>query len=411
MADCEASTLIGAPETAALADTGSPLSSLWIVFGLGMGPVVALGLGRFAFALLLPSMRTELGWSFADAGAMSTANAFGYVVGALVSARFGRRFGDKVVFAVGLPSTALAIGASCLTTDYSALLALRLIAGIAGALSFVSGAGLTSAVAAGSSAARTSTLLGLYFAGPGLGIAASAIVVPPLLVATGWRAGWLALGGMALVATLLGWQALGRTPELKPGAPNARGGWSPTVMLSMLLAYGLFGAGYIAYATFIIAYLRSNEAFSARSVTTFWATLGLAAVIAAFAWGPILGRLKGGWGVAATTGVATIGAALPLVWPTVTGAYLSSTLFGGSFLAVVAAVMSFARRAAKPHALTAAIASLTITFGLGQCIGPVLTGALSDGPNGVRAGLWCSVGILIVSTAIACLQADPPVRH
>jgi len=54
-----------------------------VVLGLAMGPAVALGLGRFAYALLLPAMRADLGWSYAVAGAMNTANAIGYLIGAL----------------------------------------------------------------------------------------------------------------------------------------------------------------------------------------------------------------------------------------------------------------------------------------------------------------------------------------
>jgi hypothetical protein len=54
-------------------------TSLWIVAGLSMGPVIALGLARFAYALLLPAMRGELGWSYADAGAMNAANAAGHL--------------------------------------------------------------------------------------------------------------------------------------------------------------------------------------------------------------------------------------------------------------------------------------------------------------------------------------------
>lgn len=42
---------------------------------------------------------------------------------------------------------------------------------------------------------------------------------------------------------------------------------------------------------------------------------------------------------------------------------LHAPSIGGSFLAVVAAVTSFARKAAKPHAWTAPIAALTIAFG------------------------------------------------
>lgn len=381
--------------------------SLWLIFGLAMGPVVALGLGRFAYALLLPAMRTDLHWSYADAGAMSTANAVGYLLGALAAAQIGRRFGDRLVFAAGLVLTSLAVGASGLSADFSVLLALRVVAGFTGALAFVTGAGLTSLSAAGRSAAQTSTWLGIYFAGAGIGITVSALGVPPVLLAMGWRAGWVMLGVLSLLATLYGCLVLRRIPEHHYGAQHSRGRWSPGFMAPTLLAYGLFGAGYIAYATFIVAFLRANEGFTSGSIVAFWSVMGLAAVAAAFVWGPALGRLRGGWGAAATMSVMTVGTALPVVWPVPAVAYLSALAFGGSFLAVLAAVSSFARRSVEPHALTAAIAALTIAFGIGQCIGPVLSGALSDGPDGVRTGLWLSVGILVAGILMAILQREP----
>ncbi len=384
------------------------LTPLWVVVGLAMGPAVALGLSRFAYALLLPSMRADLGWSFVDAGTMNTANSAGYLAGALVAAPFGKRVGDKPLFAISLLLTALAVGTSGLTADYLVLVALRVVAGFTGALAFVCGAGLTSAAAMGGSKSRAPTLLGLYFAGAGIGITASALAVPPLLGRFGWRGGWLVLGALAFAATIFGTSVLRRAPTpAHASAGTPRGGWSARFMMCKLLAYGLFGVGYVAYATFIIAYLRSDEGFSGPDITRFWSIFGLASIIAAFAWGLILGRLKGGWGTAATLGGVTIGAAAPLVWSAPAGAYLSAILFGGSFLAVLAAVTSFARRAAKPHAWTAAIAALTISFGVGQCIGPVLSGALADGSGGLRAGLWLSVGILAIGTFVAVLQPEP----
>ena len=383
------------------------LTPLWVVFGLAMGPVVALGLSRFAYALLLPEMRSDLGWSFADAGALNTANAAGYLAGALVAAPVGRRVGDKAAFMSGLLLTAIATSASGLSAQFAVLLVLRLLAGFAGAVAFVSGAGLASAAAAGGSASRAPTLLGVYFSGAGIGVTASALAVPPLIATMGWRVGWLILGALALTATLFGWSVLRRAPEPSYPTHRAGDGWSLRFMACKLVAYGLFGAGYIAYASFIIAYLRSSEGFDTGAITVFWPLLGVAAVVAAFAWGPILGRLRGGYGATATIGVVTIGAALPLLWPTPAGAYLSAMLFGGSFLAVITAVTSFARRAAKPYAWTAAIGALTIAFGIGQCIGPVLSGALSDGPNGVRSGLWLSVGILIAAGITAAFQPEP----
>jgi predicted MFS family arabinose efflux permease len=384
------------------------LTPAWVIFGLAMGPAVALGLGRFAYALLLPPMRADLGWNFAQAGALNTANAAGYLIGAVFAAPVGRRMGDKRVFAISLALAALAVGASGLTADYMALLTLRVVAGFTGALGFVCGAGLASAAAMGGSKHRAPTLLGIYFAGAGIGITASALAVPPLLGRVGWRGGWLVLGALALAATAFGCLALRRAPEPSyPAAGNAPARWSPRFMACTLVAYGLFGAGYIAYATFIIAYLRSAEGFSGGGVTRFWSLFGLSSVAAAFAWGRILGQLKGGWGTSATLSVLTVGAAAPLLRTTPDGAYLSALLFGGSFLAVLAAVASFARRALKAHAVTGAIGTLTVVFGIGQCIGPVLSGALADGPSGLKAGLWLSVGILAVGAVVAAFQHEP----
>lgn len=397
--------LIDKERTRSETDTLTPL---WVVVGLAMAPTVALGLARFAYALLLPPMRAELGWDYAVAGTLNTANAAGYLVGALAAAAIGRHFGDKKVFAVSLLLTAMAVGASGLTDAYSLQLALRFLAGCTGALAFVAGAGLTAAAAQGGTPGRAPTLLGVYFAGGGLGVALSALAVPPLISLAGWRGGWLALGGLSLAATLLAWAVLGRAPDTGSVAGRqGRGGWSARFLAPKLIAYALFGAGYIAYATFIIAYLRGTEHLASSVASAFWAMLGLSSIVGAFAWGPVLSRLKGGRGAAATIGMVTIGAALPLAWPGATGAFLSAVLFGGSFLAVVAAVTSFARRAARPHAWTSVIAALTVAFGIGQSIGPVLSGAFSDGPGGVRAGLWLSVAILAVAGLVALAQREP----
>jgi predicted MFS family arabinose efflux permease len=415
---CRVLLLIGTPamadDTATQVEPGAQdgpglerLTPMWVVIGLAMGPAVALGLARFGYALLLPPMRAELRWSFADAGSLNTANAAGYLVGALLAAQAGRRFGEKRVFAYSLLATALAVGCTGATDGLALLLLLRLVAGFTGALTFVNGASLTSAAAVGSARSRAPTLLGLYFSGAGLGVTASALIVPPLLNVIGWRGGWIVLGVIALVATTYGAMALRLTPApVRPSIAVASERWSPIFMTPKLFAYGLYGAGYIAYATFIIAYLRSVEGFALPEITAFWTVVGVASIGAAFVWGPVLARLKGGHGTASTLAVVAVGTVIPLIWTTPTAAYISALLFGGSFLAVLAAVTAFARRAVNPNSVTAAIATLTVAFGMGQCIGPVLSGALADGPNGLRAGLWLSVVILVAAAGIALLQRE-----
>ena len=58
---------------------------LALVAALSLGAAVSLGITRFAYGLLLPTMRADLGWSYTLAGAMNTLNAVGYLLGALVT--------------------------------------------------------------------------------------------------------------------------------------------------------------------------------------------------------------------------------------------------------------------------------------------------------------------------------------
>lgn len=53
---------------------------------LSLGPMIALGLARFAYAIVLPAMRADLALSFTQTGALGTANAAGTLVGTLVTA-------------------------------------------------------------------------------------------------------------------------------------------------------------------------------------------------------------------------------------------------------------------------------------------------------------------------------------
>ena len=370
-----------------------------------MGPVVALGLARFAYALLLPAMRSDLGWSYANAGAMNTANAVGYLGGALLAAPLARRFGVKQTFLAGILITAAGIGASGLSGHFGLLMCLRALTGVSGALAFVAG-GSMAAVVAGD-AARAPLALGIYFAGGGFGVTLSALTIPLLLERLGWRAGWQVLGGLSLAATVIALPALlrARLPAEQSSAAT-ESAWSPRSIGIELIGYVLFGAGYIAYATFIIAQLRSSSRFSPQEISYFWALLGCAAMAGVFVWGPVLARLKGGHGAAAVIAAVTLGAALPLMSSGRAVAYLSAALFGGSFLSTITAVTSFARRAAPPEAWTKAIAALTVAFGTGQCIGPLLSGYISDGPDGVRAGLEISAAILLAAAVVISFQRE-----
>ena len=390
------------------APAGAALSPLRAALGLLLGPAVALGLGRFAYALVLPDMRAELSWSFATAGTMNTANALGYLFGALLAAPLARAFGERRMFIGSLLATALLLAFSAVTGAAVVVFGLRLLTGITGAVCFVVGGGLVAQVGRDGGAARATLLLSLYFAGGGIGVVLSGLVVPAAVQSGGWRLAWAVMGVLALLATAVATPIAARVPETVAPSAEVAARPAPLRPLAGLMAcYGLFGAGYIAYMTFVVALLESAGAGSA-DVSVFWVLLGVAATVAGVLWGRVLARVRPGYGTAAVLTVLTVGALLPVVSTGRVGFVLSAVLFGSSFLMVVTAITSSARRALPPHRWTGAIAALTVAFALGQCAGPLLAGMLSDGSGGVEAGLAIGAGLLAFAALLALAQG---VRH
>lgn len=389
-----------------------PTRAVWIALLLAAGPASAFGLARFAYAVLLPPMQADLDWSYATAALLNTVNAAGYLIGALVAARVGRRLGVRQAFLLSLVTTAVALGASALSTLLPVLLGLRLIAGATGAVTFILGAALTASLASANPGRSSALLMGVYVAGGGLGIVVTGLLLPATLAwypaELGWRIGWAVLGVVGILAWLMAAPAARRVPEPPPRPAGSR---APVRgMIPLLSGYTLFGAGYIAYMTFIVALLRGDGATDVQ-VSVFWIVLGLAAIGGGFAWSPVIGRLSGGRAPALLMVVVALGAGLPLFGSHPVLALGSAVLFGATFLALVGSVTHAAHRVLDPHQVTDGIGILTVGFAIGQSIGPLLSGILADSADGVRAGLALSVAVVLVGAVLFLGQRRhvPPV--
>ncbi|MEN3296136.1 MAG: hypothetical protein V7642_5389, partial [Burkholderiales bacterium] len=166
---------------------------LLTALALSLGAAVSLGISRFSYALLLPPMRDDLGWSYLLAGAMNTANAFGYLIGALVTPALMRRYGAQTALIGGSVLTGMFMLLSGFVTDADMLLLQRVLAGVASAFIFIAG-GVLAARLGSLHAHRAGFLIGLYYGGTGFGIALSAFLVPATLAgaarhgaAHGWQ--------------------------------------------------------------------------------------------------------------------------------------------------------------------------------------------------------------------------------
>ena len=389
-----------------------PLRSVWaLALTLSLGAAVSLGITRFAYGLLLPAMRVDLGWSYTLAGAMNTANALGYFLGALLTPWLLKRVAASTLLWGGAFLASLFMALSGFFTATEPLLVQRLLAGVASALVFIAG-GLLAARLGAQEPARGGLLIGLYYGGTGLGIVLSAVLVPWVLEQAGtqlhawrWAWWWLALA-CVLASTALLWpaRAMAEAPVTvtnTPGAAPAHFRWRQFGFA--LGGYTLFGMGYIGYMTFVVALLR-EQGSSARAVTVFYGLLGLAVMASSRIWAGLLDRHKNGHAQAklnALLGVATIVPALTQSWPLVLA---SGLLFGAVFLSVVASTTALVRHNLPPSAWAAGISAFTTVFAAGQIMGPTVVGWIADGPGGLARGLVVSAFALWAGAAMAWQQ-------
>jgi predicted MFS family arabinose efflux permease len=377
-------------------------------FALSLGAAVSLGLTRFSYALLLPPMRADLGWSYFLSGAMNTGNALGYFLGALATPALMRRYGAQTALVGGAVLASLFMLLSGFVVDAGLLIGQRVLAGIASAFIFISG-GLLAARLGLLHPQRAGLLLGIYYGGTGLGIAASSLLVPVAMHAAAaqgaphaWQWAWIALAALCLLATL----AMIPPARQVDGAPSqagTQGGFRLAPFGFGLAGYLMFGVGYIGYMTFVIALLR-EQGMAGGTITLFYSMLGLAVMASSRIWAGMLDRFKGGQPMAilnALLGVATL---LPALTALPALMFVSGLLFGGIFLSVVASTTALVRHNLPQHAWSAGISAFTTVFALGQIVGPSTIGWIADGPGGLQRGLVISALALFAGALLASRQ-------
>ena len=385
-------------------------------FGLSLGAAVSLGLARFSYALMLPPMRADLGWTYFTAGAMNTVNAGGYLIGALLTARLLRRHSARRLLLAGGTVAGVALIGHGWVVGHTSLYALRFVTGLASAATFVTGGLLAAREAASPSAGapvaasgrgaplHAGLALGIYYGGTGVGIVVSALLVPLLVPGDGhaWQAGWIGLGIAALVATAV-MAASTRDVRAAASASVERSAFAARRFGPALVAYFLFGLGYIGYMTFVVTLLREQR-LAGGVITAFYAVLGIGVFASSWLWAGLLQRRRDGRAMGLLDALLAVATLLPVLSVHPLAVFASGLLFGAVFLSVVASTTALVRHNAAPGAWPAGIALFTTVFAAGQIVGPALIGRVADGAGGLRGGFALSAAALAIAAVVAWQQ-------
>jgi predicted MFS family arabinose efflux permease len=360
----------------------------------------AIGIGRFVYTPIVPPMIEALSLSKAQAGLIASANFLGYLIGALLAAMPRLPGSRRLWLLCALTVSSLTTAAMGLSGTIPTFLVLRFVGGAASAFVLIIA---STVVLERLAKAGRSGLSALHFAGVGSGIAVSAaLVAAMLLLGHDWRSLWLASGAVSLgallaVAILLPDRAATTTPL------PARGGDAAVDagLRRLIIAYGLFGFGYIITATFLVTIVRVTPEIRALE-PVIWIVFGLAAAPSVALWAWIARRLSIPAAFALACVIEAAGVLASVAWQTASGIFMAAILVGGTFMGITALGLIQARALATGDPRRA-LALMTGTFGLGQIIGPAFAGIVSDSLG--------SFTVPSIAAAVALLHAAALARN
>ncbi|MDZ5633856.1 YbfB/YjiJ family MFS transporter [Janthinobacterium sp. GMG1] len=358
---------------------------------------IGMGFGRFAFTAIYPHMVGEGVLSLRDGSLAASANYAGYLLGAILAMR-ARAHNAHRLCLWSVAGTAICLGVLALTMPVWLIVTVRGVAGVFSALAMVA-ASLWLLVQR-----RQARGAPLLYAGVGAGIAVSAELLV-LASHLGWHSAgmWLLLAGVTVLAGLAAAPAIAASGQPAPDAPAQVGATAlaPVAPWPLVLIYGLAGLGYIVTATYLPVLV--GAALPGLNSAHVWAVFGLGAAPSCFLWHRLHERLGTRQALRLNLLLQALGVALPVLVPTVAGYLLSAILVGGTFVGTVTIAMPAAQRAAGKAGKFGAnmMAIMTVVYGIGQIIGPVLAGSLYAQSHSFNSALLAAAGALLLAIVVS----------
>ena len=271
-------------------------SAIWLPIFAGLcASLVSIGLARFAYTPLIPSLIQAHWFSASDVVYLGAANLVGYLIGALIGHPLARRTSNKTALRLMMLAVTLAFFACGFPLSMSWFFGWRLLSGIAGGAIMVLVAGT---VLPHVPATRRGLASGAIFLGIGLGIAGSGTIVPPLL-SLGLQQTWFGLGLLALVLTAaswFGWPTAAHSVAAAPSDTSSPAPTDPSVYL-LFAQYAFMAAGLVPAMVFLVDYVARGLNAGAHVGALIWVMYGLGAIVGPVSYGFLADQLGAKTGI------------------------------------------------------------------------------------------------------------------
>ena len=392
----------------------------WVIVGVGFSIIFAcIGMGRYAYTMLLPSMQAGLGLPYDRMGLIGTANFCGYLTSVICAPFMIRRFKPRIVISIGLAVISIALFGISRSEGFALPALLYALVGIGTGFANIP---VMVLVSHWFRSERRGTAAGLMISGNGAAIMLAGWLVPRLNAAygaNGWRVGWLLLAVVSLLVMTASTLLIRNTPSdigaipdghsqsVRPEqtVPHEHAG-DGALLVKLGLLYLAFGATFMVYGTFIVTTLVKEYGFSESRAGFYWSWVGFFSLFSGVLFGALSDKIGRKYGLALVFSLQTAAYLLAGSSPGTAGMAGSIALYGLAVFAIPAIMAAAVGDYLGPHR-AAAFSTVTIFFAAGQTSGPALAGAIGRS-YGSFSNAYLLAGLVTLLAVIGALLLPKP---
>ena len=268
----------------------------WLPIFAGLSAsLVSIGLARFAYTPLIPSLIQAHWFCANDVVYLGAANLVGYLFGALIGRPLAYRLTNKNTLRLMMAAVTFSFFACGFPLSMRWFFGWRLLSGVAGGAIMVL---VAATVLPHVPSAYKGLASGAIFLGTGLGIAGSGTIVPTLL-GFGLQSTWLGLGIIALILTIASWFCWPTTsPHKSAPVPDTLSTLptSPSIYL-LFIQYALMAAGLVPAMVFLVDYVARGLAAGQHAGALIWIMYGIGAIFGPLTYGFLADKLSAPIGI------------------------------------------------------------------------------------------------------------------
>lgn len=387
----------------------------WIVLGMGTLAVFgALGLARFGYSTVLPALQIDLSLNNEQAGWLATYNLTGYLAFSLIGGILAGRYGARIITTLGLALASFAMVFTGMAETFPSLAIWRVLTGIGSGAANIAVMGLWGSWF---SKQRRGLASGIAVSGSSLALILTGLLVPRIITWYGlssWRFCWYAFGGVTFLLAVGAYLILRNNPAyigLKPIGVSTKDQplsnqtdqestrktiYSSFRVWQLGLVYVAFGFSYIIYLTFFIKRLVADAGYSGTAAGDLFMTMGWASLCCGLLWGSFSDRFGRKKTLVILFLIHTLAFSLFAAGYTPVYFLVSAILFGLSAWSVPALMAAICGDLLVPELAPAALGFITLFFGVGQAVGPVIAGAIADNYGSFAPAIWLAAVVALM---------------